>query len=64
MKETLEIALTVIILFLDIFWVWLCWNMTMPELFGLPRVTCYQSFFLIVLGRALFTRHERLKLND
>lgn len=33
---------------------WLLWNWLMPELFGLPKITIFQSLGLMMLSGCLF----------
>lgn len=33
---------------------WMLWNWLMPEVFGLPRVSLWQSFGLLLLSGLLF----------
>lgn len=41
---------------------WLLWNGIMPELFGLPKITFWQSFGLLLLTGLLITNPIRLNL--
>lgn len=40
------------------------WNYVCPELFGLPRITFWQAFWLYVLVQFLFTRGSSSKGSD
>lgn len=35
-------------------WVMLCWNVSIPFIFDLPKITIIESFCLIVISNALF----------
>ena len=39
----------------------LLWNMVMPDVFGLTRITFFQALWLSLLGRCLFTGFDRGK---
>jgi hypothetical protein len=46
------VLVTLIFVVTALFW-WL-WNITMPEVFGLKRITYWQAFRLLILAGMLF----------
>jgi hypothetical protein len=42
---------------------WLLWNWLMPDLFGLPQITFFQSLGLILLCGMLFRSSVKVTLN-
>lgn len=58
MKTLIAVLLGIlIVLVFALFTGWivmLCWNATMPMLFGLSTITYWQGYCLVVLGNVLF----------
>ena len=69
MKETVIAILTVIFTLIIIgillaIPTMLLWNMVMPDVFGLTKITFFQALWLSLLGRCLFTGFEGGKDKD
>jgi len=42
---------------------WLLWNALMPEIFGLPKISYFQTFGLILLAGMMFGGPLKFKLD-
>ena len=48
------IAYAVVVLLFTALFLWICWNMVMPDVFGLPAIGYVQAVFMLLVSNVLF----------